>query len=231
MPRLSLRIDLDPKGRIGPGKIELLEHIAAFGSISAAARRMNMSYKHAWSLLDEMNRLFGRPLIAAHKGGAGGGSTQLTQIGLAVVTRYRAIERAALASSPTSPAMSEAIARASPLACSRTSVSTRSWVWEMRTKFEASRTSAIVPPVTAISLVASDLAWNLNMKSSRAGRSAGSHLRRTHFAMGVNSIMERQMPTGMLEAPGSFRAGSLRVLNRLENLKIGPTRTLFYRLL
>ena len=38
MPSLSLRIDLDPQGRIGPGKIELLEHIAAYGSISAGAR-------------------------------------------------------------------------------------------------------------------------------------------------------------------------------------------------
>lgn len=49
--------------------------------------------------------------------------------------------------------------------------------------------------------------------------------------MGVNSIMERQMPTGMSEATGSFSTGSLRVLNRLEILKIGPTRTLFYLLL
>ena len=56
MPSLSLRINLDPDGRIGPGKIELLEQIAAFGSISAAARRMEMSYKRAWDLVEEMNR-------------------------------------------------------------------------------------------------------------------------------------------------------------------------------
>lgn len=95
MPSLSLRIDLDPGGRIGPGKIELLEHIAAFGSISAGARRMNMSYKHAWGLVEEMNALFGRPVIAARKGGSGGGGAELTPVGLAIVTRYRAIERAA----------------------------------------------------------------------------------------------------------------------------------------
>ncbi len=97
MPRLSLRIDLDPEGRIGPGKIELLEHIAAFGSISAGARQMSMSYKQAWGLIEEMNALFGKPLIAAQKGGPGGGGAELTPIDLAVVTRYRAIERAALA--------------------------------------------------------------------------------------------------------------------------------------
>lgn len=97
LPSLSLRIDLDPEGRIGPGKIELLEHIAAFGSISAGARRMNMSYKHAWGLVEELNRAFGSPVVSAHKGGAHGGGAGLTPVGLALVTRYRAIERAAQA--------------------------------------------------------------------------------------------------------------------------------------
>lgn len=95
MPSLSLRINLDPDGRIGPGKIELLEQIAAFGSISAAARGMEMSYKHAWDLVEDMNRVFGKPLVAARTGGRKGGGAQLTPIGLAVVSRFRAIERAA----------------------------------------------------------------------------------------------------------------------------------------
>ncbi|RWG62256.1 winged helix-turn-helix domain-containing protein [Mesorhizobium sp.] len=94
MPSLSLRINLDPDGRIGPGKIELLEQIAAFGSISAAARGMEMSYKHAWDLVEDMNRVFGKPLVAAQTGGRKGGA-QLTAVGLAVVSRFRAIERAA----------------------------------------------------------------------------------------------------------------------------------------
>ena len=95
MPSLSLRINLDPDGRIGPGKIELLEQIAAFGSISAAARNMDMSYKRAWDLVEEMNRLFGKPVVSAQTGGRKGGGAQLTQAGLAVVSRFRAIERAA----------------------------------------------------------------------------------------------------------------------------------------
>jgi molybdate transport system regulatory protein len=97
MPSLTLRINLDPEGRIGPGKIELLEQIAAFGSISAAARAMNMSYKRAWDLVEEMNRMFGKPLVSAQTGGKHGGGAQLTAIGLSVVTRFRAIERAAVA--------------------------------------------------------------------------------------------------------------------------------------
>ena len=97
MPSLSLRINLDPEGRIGPGKIELLEQIATFGSISAGARQMNMSYKHAWDLVEEMNQLFGKPVLSAQKGGKHGGGATLTGTGLALVTRFRAIERAALA--------------------------------------------------------------------------------------------------------------------------------------
>ena len=103
MPSLSLRINLDPAGRIGPGKIALLEAIAAFGSISAAARNMKMSYKRAWDLVEEMNLLFGKPVVATQAGGKRGGGAQLTPAGLAVVSRFRAIERAAAVGSGAAP--------------------------------------------------------------------------------------------------------------------------------
>ena len=57
LPSPSVRIDLDPEGRIGPGKIALLENIDKHGSISAAGRAMDMSYKRAWDLVDEINRI------------------------------------------------------------------------------------------------------------------------------------------------------------------------------
>lgn len=97
MPSLSLRINLDPGGRIGPGKIALLEQIEAHGSISAGARKMNMSYKRAWDLVEEMNRLFGKRLVATRPGGRHGGGAELTTAGRAVVSRFRAIEDAAAA--------------------------------------------------------------------------------------------------------------------------------------
>lgn len=113
MPSLSLRINLDPGGRLGPGKVDLLEQIASFGSISAAARAMEMSYKRAWDLVEEMNGLFGKPLVSAQTGGRKGGGAQLTPFGLSVVTRFRAIERAAAAAAqPHLDAIqAEAIAR------------------------------------------------------------------------------------------------------------------------
>ena len=91
---LSLRIDL-PQGRIGPGKIGLLEAIDREGSISAAGRALGMSYKRAWDLVDALNRLLGTPAVQASPGGYRGGGAVLTDAGRNLVADYRAIERAA----------------------------------------------------------------------------------------------------------------------------------------
>jgi molybdate transport system regulatory protein len=91
-PKASLRIEFGPDQRIGPGKVRLLEYVAETGSISAAAREMDMSYRRAWLLVDEMNRMFKEPVIAAVAGGAHGGGAQLTELGQNVVATYRAIE-------------------------------------------------------------------------------------------------------------------------------------------
>lgn len=94
-PALRFRLLLDTEHALGPGKVELLEAIAATGSISAAGRRMGMSYKRAWQLADELNRSFAAPLIAANKGGEHGGGATLTATGEKVVAAYRGIERKA----------------------------------------------------------------------------------------------------------------------------------------
>ena len=91
---LSLRIDL-PQGRIGPGKIELLEAIDTEGSISAAGRALGMSYRRAWELVDALNKLLGVPVVEASTGGYRGGGALLTDQGRQLVADYRAIERAA----------------------------------------------------------------------------------------------------------------------------------------
>jgi molybdate transport system regulatory protein len=93
LPTLSVRIDLDTEGRIGPGKIQLLEKIREFGSISAAGRAMDMSYKRAWDLVDEINRISRRPAVERQTGGKNGGGAALTPFGVSLVARYRKIER------------------------------------------------------------------------------------------------------------------------------------------
>jgi len=90
--RLSIRIDLSSGDRIGPGKIALLEAIAKSGSISAAARSLEMSYRRAWLLVEEINNALREPAITAATGGRYGGGAVLTPIGKEIVTHYRAIE-------------------------------------------------------------------------------------------------------------------------------------------
>lgn len=85
--RLSIRVDL-PRGRFGPGKAALLRTIADSGSISAAARSLGMSYTRAWSLTDDMNGLFGQPLVEAYSGGNRRGGARLTASGAKVLSLY-----------------------------------------------------------------------------------------------------------------------------------------------
>jgi molybdate transport system regulatory protein len=89
---LRFRLVLEPDIAIGPGKADLLEGVRDTGSIAAAARRLGMSYKRAWLLVDSMNRCFLEPLVAASKGGNARGGARLTPTGEEVLARYRRIE-------------------------------------------------------------------------------------------------------------------------------------------
>ncbi len=95
LPHLWLRVRFEGADFIGPGKAELLERIAASGSIAAAAREMSMSYKRAWSIAEALNGIFDQPLIASSRGGPGKGGAALTPRGIEVLAAYRAIEAAA----------------------------------------------------------------------------------------------------------------------------------------
>ncbi len=94
-PVLRFRLLLDAEHAIGPGKADLLDAVAATGSIAAAGRTMGMSYKRAWQLIDELNRSFAAPLVAASRGGQRGGGATLTPTGNRVRAAYRAIDRKA----------------------------------------------------------------------------------------------------------------------------------------
>ena len=106
MPRVPgdglshLRITLSETAYLGPGRADLLEGIAATGSISAAGKAMGMSYKRAWSLVQALNSGFGAALVESSRGGASQGGAQLTEAGQTVLAHYRAMQakpRAAIA--------------------------------------------------------------------------------------------------------------------------------------
>lgn len=88
-----LRIDFPPEERLGHGKIELMELIIETGSISAAGRAMDMSYRRAWLLVDALNHMFRQPVIESQRGGKQGGGAALTAFGTEVLERYRGMEK------------------------------------------------------------------------------------------------------------------------------------------
>jgi len=94
---LQLRLLLNGVIALGPGKAALLRGIQESGSISAAARTMNMSYRRAWLLVEDMNRCFRQPLVETSTGGARGGGARLTDNGRDVLERYSAMEQSAAA--------------------------------------------------------------------------------------------------------------------------------------
>lgn len=81
------------RGYVGIGRIELLENIVKFGSISRAAKEMGMSYKKAWKLIDELNQMSESPLVMKVQGGKQGGGASLTEAGDRLVEQFRELEK------------------------------------------------------------------------------------------------------------------------------------------
>lgn len=96
MARLRLGIYLEDDGpKLGRGKIGLLRAIRERGSISAAARSMGMAYRHAWVMIDELNRCFAKPVVVSSMGGPRGGGATLTPWGEELIERFEEMERLA----------------------------------------------------------------------------------------------------------------------------------------
>ncbi len=79
---------------MGPGRADLLEGIRETGSIAAAGRRMDMSYKRAWTLVEELNATFDQPLVEVSRGGRAHGGARLSERGSEVLERYRRMQAA-----------------------------------------------------------------------------------------------------------------------------------------
>lgn len=95
--RVILRIDFPHAERLGRGKMMLLEKIRETGSISAAGRAMDMSYRRAWLLVDAMNRMFSSLVVESQRGGKQGGGAAVTPFGEELLARFRGMEEKAKA--------------------------------------------------------------------------------------------------------------------------------------
>ncbi len=91
-PGLRIRLVFDDGAMIGPGKADLMELIRETGSIAAAGRRLGMSYKRAWMLVETLNDTFAAPLVESHRGGPGFGGAVLTEAGEQALALYRRLQ-------------------------------------------------------------------------------------------------------------------------------------------
>jgi molybdate transport system regulatory protein len=92
-PLIRFRIDFAENSNLGPGKVALLEGIRKHGSLSEAARRMGISYRRAWLLVDSVNKSFELPAAVRTAGGRGGRRSQITPFGVLLIERYREVEK------------------------------------------------------------------------------------------------------------------------------------------
>jgi molybdate transport system regulatory protein len=99
--RPRLRISSGKDIALGPGKVELLALVAETGSIGAAAKRMEMSYMRAWTLIQTMNVCFKEPLVEAARGGHKHGGAELTETGHRALELYQRMEKASVKAAQT----------------------------------------------------------------------------------------------------------------------------------
>ncbi len=93
--RTKLWLEIDDRPLIGDGRAKLLREIAATGSINAACRELDLSYRKAWAQILEMERLAPFPVLEKVKGGKGGGGARLTPEALLLLQRFESLRDAA----------------------------------------------------------------------------------------------------------------------------------------
>ena len=92
-PAFKLWFEIGDDHVLGEGTYGLLEEIRKKKSISAAAKATNMSYRHAWDLIKEVERHLGEPVIKTQKGGKYGGRSEVTGAGLSLLTSFKKLKK------------------------------------------------------------------------------------------------------------------------------------------
>ncbi len=86
-------IETDDHVFLGEGRVQLLKAIEETGSLSKAAKTLQMSYKKAWKLIDSVNKSTEKPVIITSIGGKNGGGAQLTPYGKALIQIFEEINK------------------------------------------------------------------------------------------------------------------------------------------
>jgi len=89
----SLWMEKDGKRFFGPGPVELMEHIDQTGSINQAAKKMSMSYKKAWEIVNNLNTMTARPLVITATGGEKGGGSYISEEAKQLITYHQLLRK------------------------------------------------------------------------------------------------------------------------------------------
>lgn len=90
-PKFNVWLEHEGNVVLSPWRVQLLEAIAATGSISAAAKQLDLPYRRAWEKVQEIERGLGTPVVTTAVGGAGGGGAQLTDAGRQAIAQFQAL--------------------------------------------------------------------------------------------------------------------------------------------
>lgn len=73
----------------GPGPVQLLQLIQETGSINQAAKKMQMSYKKAWQLVNNLNAMSAEPMVITATGGEKGGGSSISEEALQMISYHQ----------------------------------------------------------------------------------------------------------------------------------------------
>jgi len=91
--RFRLWIDADNVPYLGLGRVVLLEQIIKHGSITKGAAAINMSYRKAWQLVENMNKIANKPLVRKRLGGKNGGGAEVTAAGEKAIKTFYQLQK------------------------------------------------------------------------------------------------------------------------------------------
>ena len=86
-------IEADDNVLLGEGRVRLLKAIEKTGSLSKAAKSINISYKKAWTMMDAVNKSAKKPVTESSVGGKGGGGATLTEYGKKLIETFDDINK------------------------------------------------------------------------------------------------------------------------------------------
>lgn len=78
---------------IGEREAKLLDAVDRVRSIKDAASEAGISYRTAWSTIQQMEQALGRPMVVSRAGGPGGGATTLTDECRRLLALYHELTR------------------------------------------------------------------------------------------------------------------------------------------